>query len=148
MKTLIFEAPKLSPLPNRVGWAFFTAFFWIAWVYLWMPLITLLLWWLGFDPAYRYFLHISSRESVDFERLIIFYAIVIGVLAGSLLVWAGIEFLRFRHIHRRLRPVPVEIAELAAFAEIPTEKLSELGAVRRMIAHHDEHGKFLYADME
>lgn len=113
-----------------------------------MPLITLVLWWLGFTSIYKYFLHISSKELVDFEHLIIFYAIVISVLAGSLLGWAATEFLRFRHVHQRHQPPSVEVEELAAFAEIPTEKLTGLSSVRRMIAHHDEHGKFLYAEME
>jgi len=113
-----------------------------------MPFITLLLWWLGFTSIYKYFLHISSKELVDFQNVIIFYMIVISVLAGSLLGWAGLEFLRFRHVHKRHRPSPTKIEELATFAEIPTEKLIELNSVRRMIAHHDEHGKFLYAEME
>jgi biofilm PGA synthesis protein PgaD len=147
MKTLIIEKPSLSPLPNRIGWAFFTAFFWIVWIYLWMPLITLLLWWFGFTIFDKYFLHYSLSELVELEQLIILYNIVIAVLAVSLLAWAGIEFLRFRHVHQRHQPMPVEIAELAEFAHIPTNKMAELSSTRRMIVHHDEHGKFLYAEI-
>ena len=147
MKTLIFETPKLSPLPNRVGWGLFTAFFWLLWIYLWAPLLTLLLWSFGFTSIYQYFLDISESDLIDFKHLITFYAIVVGILAASLLVWAGSDFLRFRHNHQRRRPPLVEIKELAEFAEIPLQTMVELGSVQRMIAHHDERGKFLYAEI-
>ena len=145
MKTLIFEKPSLSPLPNRLGWAFFTAFFWIVWVYLWMPLITLGIWALGFEAIGSYFQPNSKSELGKMKHLAIQYLSVIAVLGGSLLVWARIEFMRFRNVNRRTRPVPTQVEELASFAQVATETMADLSSVRRMLVHHDEHGKFLYA---
>ena len=146
MKTLIFEKPHLSPLPNRIGWAFFTAFFWIIWVYLWMPLITLVIWSLGFKFYDATFLHNTRSELIDLRNLFVLYLSIIVTLGGSLLLWARTEYMRFRNVHRRTRPLAVSVEELAQFANIPPARMNELSTVRRMTAHHDEHGKFLYAN--
>lgn len=147
MENLIFEKPALAPLSNRVGWAFFTAFFWVMWVYLWMPLVTIILWALGFDLLNDYFIRDSKNNMGDMKHLFVLYASVVVVLGGSLLVWARTEFMRFHNVNRRTRPIPVEMGELAAFAHVAPERMAELSSVHRMIVHHDEHGKFLYADV-
>lgn len=145
MEELIFEKPHLAPLPSRIGWAFFTAFFWIIWVYLWMPLITLLMWAIGFRYYDNHFLHNSPTELIDLRNIFVLYLSIIVTLGGTLLVWARTEYMRFRNVHRRTRPTSVAITELAEFAKIKPEIMSTLSTVRRMTAHHDEHGKFLYA---
>lgn len=147
MKTLIIEKPSLAPLQNRVGWAFFTAFFWIVWVYLWMPLITLGIWALGFDAYGDYFHHISQSQISEMKHLFIVYLSIIVALGGSLLVWARTEFMRFRNVNRRTRPLPAKVEELANFAQTATQTLADLGAVRRMVVHHDDDGKFLFAEI-
>jgi len=148
MKELIFEKPELAPLSSRIGWAFFTAVFWIIWVHLWMPLITLLLWALSFHYYDTRFLHDSPAELIDLRHIFVRYFSIIVALGGSLLIWAGIEYLRFRNVHRRMRLAPVAIEELANFADIRPEAMAILSELRQLNAHHDEHGKFLYATFE
>lgn len=148
MKTLIIEKPLLSPLPNRIGWMFFTALFWMVWIYLWMPLITLFFWWFGFSLFDKYFLHSTINESSDIKRMFFIYLLIVIALGGSLLTWAGTEFMRFHYLHRRNKPLPVDAKELANLIQIPTDKMAELSLARRMTAHHDENGKFLYAEIE
>lgn len=112
-----------------------------------MPLITVLLWWLGFSVVDKHFLHLSLEEWANFKQVIIYYAVVVLVMGASLLVWAGIQFARFHNNHQRHQPLPVELAELAECAQISVQHINELSLSRRMIAHHDEHGKFLYAEI-
>jgi biofilm PGA synthesis protein PgaD len=145
MKELIFEKPHLAPLHSRIGWTFFTTFFWLIWIYLWMPLITLLMWALGFRYYDNHFLHNSTTELMDLKHIVVLYLSIIVTLGGSLLAWARTEYMRFRNVHRRTRPLPVDIAELAEFAKIKPEIMTHLTTVRCMTAHHDEHGKFVYA---
>ena len=147
MKTLIFEKPSLAPLPGRIGWAFVTALFWLVWIYLWMPLITFFLWMLGWHFYERYFPHNYPSEQSHLKHLFSIYACVVIVMGGSLLIWARVEFLRFHDIHRRTRSLPVAQDELAWFAQIPINKIAELSALQQMVAHHDEKGDFLYAEV-
>lgn len=147
MENLIFEKPSLAPLSNRVGWAFFTAFFWMVWIYLWLPVITLGMWMLGFGIYGDYFLHKSSTQVGNMKHLFVLYLSVIAVLGGGLLAWARTEFVRFRNVNRRTRPLPTEIKELADFAHVRPETMAQLVTVRRMVVHHDTHGKFLRAEI-
>ena len=144
MEHLIFEKPQLASLPSRIGWTFFTVFFWIIWVYLWLPLITLLIWALGFRFYDNLFFHNSPTELIDLRDIFVLYLSIVVTLGGSLLAWARTEFIRFRNVHRRTRPNAVSCAELAEFARIKPEIMEDLSVQRCIIAHHDEHGKFLY----
>ncbi|MDP3841352.1 MAG: poly-beta-1,6-N-acetyl-D-glucosamine biosynthesis protein PgaD [Oxalobacteraceae bacterium] len=147
MKNLIFEKPSLAPRSSRVGWAFVTAFFWVVWVYLWMPLITLCMWALGFDAYSDYIQDRSSHKMEEMSHLFVVYLSVIAVLGGGLLAWARTEFIRFRDVQRRTRPLPTEVAELAIFAQVATATMIGLSAARRMVVQHDAHGRFLSAEI-
>lgn len=148
MKALIFKDPSLAPLPQRIGWAFFTAFFWIVWIYLWLPLVTIALWALGIEGFYHYFFEGSlKQELARITRIAVDYSIVAGLLGGSLLLWARVEFLRFRNLSRRLRPHRTSADDLARFARLPAQDIAGWQAARRVIAHHDDHGRLLRAEI-
>jgi biofilm PGA synthesis protein PgaD len=148
MKNLIIEKPDLVPLTNRIGWGLFTALFWIIWIYLWMPLITLFMWYLGFDFYGRLFLHNSPSQLVELHHIFLLYSSVVAALGGSLLLWARTEFMRFRNVHRRAPSKAVEIEELAQYAHQDVVTMTELNNVRRMVAYHDEHGDFMTAEID
>lgn len=112
-----------------------------------MPLITLCMWALGFDAYSSYFKDRSSYKMEEMTHLFVVYLSVIAVLGGGLLAWARTEFIRFRDVHRRTRPLPVEVAELAIFAQVAAATMIDLCAARRMVAHHDAHGRFLSAEI-
>jgi biofilm PGA synthesis protein PgaD len=148
MKNLIFTEPSLAPLPHRIGWAFFTAFFWIVWIYLWLPLVTIALWAMGIEGFYHYFFEGTlTQELARITRVAINYSTVTLVLGGSLLLWARVEFMRFRNLSRRLRPHRTSPDDLARFALLPAHDIAEWQTARRVIAHHDDHGHLLRADV-
>lgn len=141
MKNLIFEKPSLAPLPHRLGWAFFTALFWILWVYLWLPLVTVVVWVGGFYAYGDYYTTVRMQREVEaFRHLVLIYIGVICVMGGSLLAWARVEFMRFHKVNRRTKPIPVSAEELAIYALLPTETVGKWQAARRVVMHHDEHG--------
>ncbi|MBS0308757.1 MAG: poly-beta-1,6-N-acetyl-D-glucosamine biosynthesis protein PgaD [Proteobacteria bacterium] len=140
MKQLIFEKPSLAPLPNRIGWTFFTAFFWMIWGYLWMPLVTLILWAMGVMAYVGYGEYNVGQEWQQLGKTMLVYLAVIATLGGSLLGWARIEFMRFHNVNRRTRPEQVSTEELAAYANLPATDLAEWKNARRVVAFHDAHG--------
>jgi biofilm PGA synthesis protein PgaD len=148
IKNLIFEKPALAPLPQRIGWTFFTAFFWMVWVYLWLPLITLGLWAAGAYAYGGYIDHNVAHELRQLGHTAFVYTTVVCFLGGSLLLWARIEFLRFHNVHRRSKPVPVTVEELAAYAKLPVAELALWEGARRVVAHHDAHGHVIYGEIE
>jgi biofilm PGA synthesis protein PgaD len=146
MKNLIFEKPSLAPLPQRVGWAFFTALFWILWVYLWMPLITLITWALGLHAYTGFFEDNEFFQMRQMGHIAILYTSVVCVMGGSLLLWARIEFLRFHNVNRRSIPVPVTVEELAKYAALPEETLRGWTNARRVVVRHDNQGHVIVQD--
>ena len=147
MKDLIFENRLLAPLPHRVGWTFFTALFWMVWIYLWMPLATLVLWWLGILAYAEYFGTTVFFELDQLKHTALVYCSVIFVLGGSLLLWARVEFLRFRNVNRRSIPVPVTAEEVATYTGIPVQQIEQWKSARSVVAHHDSHGNVMRAEL-
>lgn len=148
MNNLIFEKPSLAPLPHRVGWAFFTAVFWLIWIYLWMPLITLIAWALGLQAYLGYLDGNVLFQAHGMGRLAIVYSAVVCVMGGALLLWARIEFLRFHNVNRRSVPQPVKVEELAKYAKLPEKDLRKWTTARRVVVHHDKHGHVILPERE
>lgn len=147
MNQLIYTDPSLSPLPQRVGWAMFTAFFWMMWVYLWLPLITIGLWALGINSVFTQLEPNARREFAELGRLVPWYALVVLIMGGALLLWARLEFMRFHNVSRRSQPHAVPVNELADYTGHSADEVNSWHGARRMIAHHDMHGHLLKVDL-
>lgn len=135
---LILNMPDLVSVPTKIGSGFFTVIFWALFIYLWVPLITLVAWAMGIYHAYGEVKY--AQELLDLRHLVFIYSMVVLLLGGSLLLWAMKEYLRFRDSTRRLIPIPVTTTELADYAKLDDEYIIQWQALRRMVAHHDEHG--------
>ena len=135
---LILNMPGLVSLPSKIGSGVFTTVFWGLFLYLWVPLITLIAWAVGIYHAYSEAEY--AQELLDLRHLFFIYSMVVLLLCGSLLLWALKEYLRFRDSTRRRVPVPVETTELADYAELDAEQIVRWQGIRRMVAHHDDHG--------
>lgn len=140
MNSLIIEKPSLAPLPSRLGWGVATAFFWAVWVYLWMPLVTLVFWLFGVRLFGTFVDHTLQTDWRKFAHLVVIYAVVVCAMGGALLVWARIEFMRFRSVNRRTKPVPVSVEEVAEYVNLPVADLIQWTHARRILAYHDSHG--------
>lgn len=143
---LIIDQPKLVPWPKRLGWGTATFLFWIIWIYLWMPFITLAAWFFGVSKAHTQFWLI--QELVELQRLVVIYAAVIIALGSTLLIWALIDFLRFRNVHRRIAPTAARQEELADYIGVPEQEIAALHNARSIVAHHDDHGVLIGADIK
>ncbi len=148
MKTLIFEQPSLASLPQRFGWACVTAIFWMMWIYLWLPLVTLAFWLLGIFAYGDFIGSGAAQQLAEVGRLALVYSCVVLAMGGGLLLWARVEFVRFHDVNRRTRPIPVGLDEVADYAQLPMEEVSKWSNARRMVAHHDQHGRMISAEVQ
>jgi biofilm PGA synthesis protein PgaD len=135
---LILNMPDKVSVPTKIGSGIFTVVFWALFIYLWVPLITLVAWAIGIYHAYSEVKY--AQELLNLRHLVFIYSMVVLLLCGSLLLWALKEYLRFRDSTRRRIPIPVESTELADYAKLDEEHIVTWQGIRRMIAHHDEHG--------
>lgn len=148
MKKLIYKNPSLAPLPQRLGWAICTACFWLAWIYLWLPLITFGLWTMGIHSIYVF--HVQPHlhgDPVEFMRITMLYGAIALGLGGGLLLWARLEFMRFHNVSRRAQPEAARIEALAEFSGHSQAAVHGWQQARRMRAHHDDHGHLLDVEL-
>ncbi len=96
---LIIDRPDLQAWQQKAVFGALTAAFWLAWVFLWLPLVTLL-GWLFF--GLRFQLQMIDLDGYKaFMNLLAIYCVVVGVMGGALILWATYNHLRFRGIDRR-----------------------------------------------
>jgi biofilm PGA synthesis protein PgaD len=143
---LILNMPDMVSVPTKIGSGLFTVIFWALFIYLWVPLITLAAWAMGIYHAYSEVKYV--QELLNLRHLVFIYSMVVIALCGSLLLWALMEYLRFRDSTRRRIPITVESTELAAYAKLDEEHIVSWQGLRRMVAHHDEHGHLREIAME
>ncbi|MEN3364827.1 MAG: biofilm synthesis protein PgaD [Burkholderiales bacterium] len=141
---MIIDQPGFVPLSRRVGWGCVTVLCWAVWIYLWLPVVTLVAWGMGFYQAYT---ELGWKaEVIELRRLLVLYLCVAAIFGGCLLLWALLEYTRFRRQHRRARPVQAEVPELAAYTGLRSEDISIWRKCRCVVAHHDEYGVMRGAD--
>lgn len=138
---LILNMPDLVARHTKIGSSVFTLLFWAVFVYLWMPVITVIAWMTGLYHSYGELTY--ARDVKDLAHLAVVYAAIVVALGGSLLMWALQEYLRFRNVNRRREPVAVSHQELAMHAGIDESDITAGQDARRMVAHHSVHGRVM-----
>ncbi len=131
MRPLIIERPDLQSRAQRYGYLSVTLICWFLWLYLFVPLLSLVAWALGATLLYRVMLQgLDVAELVD---LVTDYGTGILVLSAVYLLWAVTSYLRFRNVDRRSAPVPVDDAALAISHHLRSGELAALRAGRRVV---------------
>lgn len=96
---LIIEDPGLQSTGQKVLYGTLTVVFWALWIYLWLPLITLLGWSFG---VVRFVDIMMVHEGLAaLGKVLWIYLLVIAVLGGGLILWALYNWLRFAGKERR-----------------------------------------------
>lgn len=101
-----------------------TLLFWGALLYLWQPLLSILAWGLNIHLFYNHMIVMGGYHA--FLDLLVFYAIVIAILGGGLILWARINQYRFRGKDRRRGEFFTDDARLCQDFGIDAEQLQQL----------------------
>lgn len=123
---------------QKLAYGAVTVAFWAFWVYLWVPLLALLAWSLGVQQAYKYMIEFGGH--IDLVRLVAFYLLVIVLLGGTLLLWAGYNIVRFGGAERRTPVAPVTTDQVARMYNLDAAEIERWQGLRRIVVNHDEQG--------
>ena len=143
MKHLIIDRPTLQTSRQRLLFGSMTLVFWALWIYLWLPLLALVGWYLGVKITYTEM--VVKNGFAGLLHLLGWYVAVISVMGASLLAWAYYNLARFREVRRRKR---VEISAKLSPSErygISAEVLAGWSREKRIVLLHDADGKLLGA---
>lgn len=108
--SLLIEKPHARPLAVRTVWGLVTAACWLVYAYLWLPVVTLLLWMLGLRTA-AFELYLRN-DAVD-PLLLMLLPMLALAAAALLLSWAELNRLRFANRERRASIPNVDTHEVA-----------------------------------
>lgn len=111
---------------------------WLIWLYLLLPLVSVLAWVFGY---YRFDQYILNDPQPDLIKQLWFLAILVVVMNLVLLLWASYNWWRFRSNDRRQHVKNVNKEQIAHFYEL-NEKAYDL-AQRQQIStfFYDDVGK-------
>lgn len=145
MKTpLIIERPDLQAWQQKAVFGVMTAVFWVAWFYLWLPLVTLF-GWLFF--GYQFQFHMIRLEGYEgFLNLLAVYALVIIGMGGALIGWAIYNDFRFRGMDRRKPSAPPSDPQLGEFLDHPALFFEQWRSYGIVTVHHDSQGRIVRVD--
>ena len=135
---LVVDRPELQRNPQRLVYSVLTLVAWVVWVYLWLPLVTLVAWYFGLRIFLREIVIPDPRTMVTVG---VVYGLVVLVLGGSLLVWSRYNVRRFRDRERREEVSPLSDQAISEWFGIPGETLAAFRSESSLTVHLDEHGQ-------
>ena len=135
---MIIERPELQSNAQRYGWSSITFIFWMLYIYLWLPLITLVAWWLG---AKFFDLHIIQLQGYTglIDKLGL-YAVIIFIISALLIGWAKVEHLRFKDKPRRKGSAAITDREVAKRYNLQESQLTQLRLEKSVVVHFSDSG--------
>jgi biofilm PGA synthesis protein PgaD len=141
---LIIDRPDRQAWEQKALFGALTAAFWVLWVFLWLPLATLL-GWLFF--GYQFQFHMVTLDGYQgFLNLLRIYALVILAMSGALILWAKYNHLRFRGMDRRKEIPPPTNDQLAALHHQSVQTIAQWQSYQVMTIHHDARGAITMVD--
>ncbi|MDX1762724.1 MAG: poly-beta-1,6-N-acetyl-D-glucosamine biosynthesis protein PgaD [bacterium] len=133
---LIIERPDLQTLWQKYSYGFFTALAWTIWLYLWLPLVSLIAWLFGVQVFYEHMILLGGYRG--FLQLLTLYGSAVLFIAVVLIVWALSNQIRFRGKERRAPIPPATQEETARFFKISVDAVARAQAADRMVIAFDE----------
>ena len=136
---MIIENSKLQPKMLRSAWLAMTMLLWLVYAYLWLPLISLFAWWLGYK-TFKY--HMITLNGISgFENLLFVYLIIIMILGSFLLGWARLEKSRFKNKSRRSVAKAVNNHALASYFKVAEPTLATMQTKKVVMVNFNKQGE-------
>jgi biofilm PGA synthesis protein PgaD len=110
-KPLIISRPELQSPQQKYFFSLLTLAFWLIWFYLWLPLVSLVAWMMGFEFFYEHMIRLNGVFGL--LDVIGWYGLVVAISALGLLLWSAYNLSRFQGRDKRKHSAVVTVAQLA-----------------------------------
>ncbi len=123
---------------HRTRDAILTLVMWGIYVYLWVPLITVGAWLLGFERVYEVMIIYGGFEVV--LELLDWYASIIVLIAACIVSWSGINYRRFHSRERRYAAPVTRARDISEFFGVAESEVKNVRSSRRLLIDLDGAG--------
>ena len=135
---LIIEKPERQQPGQKLLLGGITLLFWGVWSLLWAPLANTLGWAFGFYSFYEHLIVLRGWEAV--VNQLPAYAMVVQILGGGLILWALINWRRFRGMDRRQPRRDVTHDDVADWKMKLPGQVAAWQKAQRLVVHYDADG--------
>ena len=137
MNELVIDRPELQTPFARAFYNALTVVMWTFYIYLLLPLVTLLAWYVGFTAVYEEMVMRRGWEAL--VQLLGWYSLIILLIALVQVGWASINWARFcgTRDRRRLRERKV-VMEVKQMFLVDTTDMAAWQNAKRLVVHHHE----------
>ncbi len=139
MNRLVINRPDLQRPLNRALWATVTWVFWLLWIYLWLPVITVIGWYFGVHTGLDQM--VERLGYLEFLRALPGYALVVACGGLALIAWSYSQYRKFHGRERRTAIKTVGTGQIAAQLGLSDEALRGWQGGRRLTAFHEPDGR-------
>lgn len=133
------QSPELLTRPEKTRDAVVTAVLWAVYAYLWLPLVSLVAWLVGYERAYEVMVRSGGAEQI--KELLIVYAAVVLAIVAAVAGWSLSNRWRFRGRNRRRAPMAVTDEAIAAYFGLPLDVLGWVRGETRLYVELDDAGR-------
>lgn len=141
----VIYLPHRQHRAKRTFYGVMTLVAWVVYAYLWLPLLTLVLWVVGVRLSY---IELYLRDQRLDAGLLVTLPLLLLACATLLIGWAEYNRLRFRGHERRLAQIDVENIEVALALSAPPALGAALLDAQRAVLTMDPEGRPLAIRME
>ena len=134
----VFDSPELQAGRHRLVYSVMTFVAWIVWAWLWLPLVTLVGWYLGVRTFIR---EIIIPDSVTIWASVLVYLLIIVLIGIFLIMWSRYNVLRFRGDERRRAAARVTDTEMRMRFDLSPDLLARFRDEDSLVVEHDEIGR-------
>lgn len=138
-KVVYIDAPEALTRRQRTMGAVVTGVMWAAYAYLWLPLISLFAWGLGFELAYDAVIRAGGISALGTAAF--WYSVMLADVIVTVAIWSQLNRWRFAGHNRRTKHPVVADEALAAHFGVRPEDLDTLRSSRRVELDLDALGR-------
>jgi biofilm PGA synthesis protein PgaD len=136
---IYIDAPESLTRRQRTVGALVTAAMWAAYAYLWLPLLSLFAWGLGFELAYDAMVRAGGASAL--RAALFWYGVMLADVIVTVAIWSQLNKWRFSGNNRRTAHPAVADAALASYFGVAPADLARLRTDRRIELAIDELGR-------
>ncbi len=138
MHDLIIEIPNMQSIRRKYSYATLTFVFWTIYIYLWLPLLSLLAWGMGFKFFYEHMITLGGYVGLMHSAAV--YTFVIFIISSIFILWAQINLYRFEGIDRRSTINPILVKDQADYYSLTEQQAHNWQEAKNLVIHHNDDG--------
>ena len=127
----IIDNPKLRSFIRNIGEWSFTTLMWGLWIYLFLPLLNVILWLLGFH--FFYVKVIEKGGYIQLLNLLGKMGLAVLFIFGTLRLWGHYNYIRFGKKNRRKSVSPTTADQLSEFFNLPRDQVLEMQSKKEVV---------------